>query len=47
MDFSAGKELPCLQFIFTSFCYILIEFISLYSVSAVSVKQLIFVLELL
>jgi len=45
MDFSAGKELPCLQFIFPSFCYILIEFISLYSVSVVSVKQLIFVLE--
>lgn len=45
MDFSAGKDLPCLQFIFTSSCYILSEFISLYSVSAISVKQLIFVLE--
>jgi len=45
MDFSDGKQLSCLQFIFTSFCYILIEFIRLYSLSAVSVKQLIVVLE--
>jgi len=45
MDFSAGKELPCLQFMFTSFSYFLTEFINLYSVSVVSVKQLIVVLE--
>jgi hypothetical protein len=45
MDFSAGKELLCLQFIFTNFCYILIEFISLYSLSSISVKHLIFILE--